>query len=117
MPHAIERLLATPKIRPRLPRIKSEVAGMTLPVQAGRDRPYPYGIGPKAHQARRLSCSFGTVNSIHLREYVQQTGVCVAIEHAKRHSFAILAREPIRPSTSGRPAKKGNPVGDVPAKR
>src|SRR5690349_18401031 len=76
MPHAIERLLATPRIRPRLPRINSEVAGMTLPVQAGRCRPLPYGIGPKAHQARRLTCPFGNLNSIHFREYVQQAGVC-----------------------------------------
>jgi hypothetical protein len=32
MPQAIERLLATPMINPRLPRIRPEISGMILPV-------------------------------------------------------------------------------------
>jgi hypothetical protein len=35
MPQAIERLLATPRISPRLPRIRPEFSGMPLPVSTG----------------------------------------------------------------------------------
>src|SRR5882724_4589975 len=31
MPQAIDRLFATPRIRPRLPRIRAEVSGMIVP--------------------------------------------------------------------------------------
>src|SRR5674476_1030328 len=51
MPQAIERLLATPMISPRLPRISPEDSAIDCPA-ARQYRLPPYGIGSWGHQAK-----------------------------------------------------------------
>src|SRR5262245_6420024 len=51
MPHAIDRLLATPMIRPRFPRIRPEASAIRPPPQLYRSPVRPlYGIGAFPHQ-------------------------------------------------------------------
>src|SRR5271157_5543000 len=55
MPHAIDRLFATPKIRPRLPRNSPTESGMTVLDFAGLGPAAPYGIGSQGLQVRRAA--------------------------------------------------------------
>jgi len=79
MPQAIERLLATPMIRPRLPRIKPELSGMTLPV-LGRAQPaVSYGIGAKTHQAMPTQARPAFVKPVVSGNILQIQGFSLAI--------------------------------------
>src|SRR5690242_4280376 len=82
MPQAIERLLATPMINPRLPRIRVDISGMDCPVLAGERRPFSYGIGCLGHQAMGQILEIVAVNSIHFREYDWNRGVFLTIDGA-----------------------------------
>src|SRR5919106_4972513 len=53
MPQAIERLLARPKIRPRLPRMRPEVSGIMTSIRRSPAVVFPYDTGVSMHQARR----------------------------------------------------------------
>src|ERR1019366_1741350 len=62
MPQAIERLLATPMIRPRFPRMRPEASGI-CPRSAGRIRPTPNDIGPPDLQAAQAAGRTGPKSS------------------------------------------------------
>src|SRR5262245_44924240 len=77
MPHAIDRLLATPIISPRLPRIRPETSGMfflSWPVNASRLL-WHRVFWPSSKPRNR---AFVVVISIHFREYDRGSGVLLA---------------------------------------
>src|SRR6185437_8142055 len=101
MPHAIERLLATPIINPRLPRIRAEISGMVLPVFAGERRPLPMAKGllpiKQSTDARNCRC-----NSIHFWEYVWTGGDFLTIDSGRRVR-GRLGQAPVRCEVEGGP--------------